>query len=478
MSMFRLQPGGQPAGGQRAVQYTLVKARTPAENGEPEANSDGQPISDETEGASATLGNDEESSLHVTVDHRTNSLLVGGTEQYVQLVTEIIQTLDSSEAQERKTEVYRLKNAQATDIQGAVRNFLDQDRQRITQLLGQDAVGTAQRMLEREVAIVAETNSNTLLLSASPRFFPEFRNLVVSLDQPRPQVLIQVLLAEVTLDSTQDLGVEWNITKTVENAKVATGTDLGVLSDLKNLGGFSTAVTGSDYNFLIRALQNDGRLEVLSRPQILTADNKPANINVGQRVPLVTGSQVTPLGGTANTIEYENVGVNLQVTPRIGADGAVRMEISTTNSDLSSSTITVSNGSSGAPVQLPIINERRATTSVSVQSGQSIIIGGLIQNSEDNRVKKVPYLGDIPGLGVLFRSKSRVTSRKELLILLTPQVLLSGAERPRVEDISDMTRKQLENSTLKDEIRRDGYRDKLLEPLFPGGFKKPDPKPK
>lgn len=469
MSLFRLQPTGQ-TGPQRAVQYTLIKGRTTSEDAPPE-DTDVDPEA-ETEGPSATVGTDEQNALHVTVDHRTNSLLVGGTEHYVQLVTEIIQTLDSSEAQERKTEVYRLKNAQATDLQTAIRSFLDQDRQRITQILGQDAVGTAQRMLEHEVAIVAETNSNTLLLSASPRFFPQVRELVISLDQPRPQVLIQVLLAEVTLDSTQDLGVEWNITKTVESAKIATGTDLGVLSDLKSLGGFSTAVTGGDYNFLIRALQNDGRLEVLSRPQILTADNKPANINVGQRVPIITGSQVTPLGGSANTIEYQDVGVNLQVTPRIGADGAVRMEISTTNSDLSTSTINLPASGSSSGLSLPIINERRATTSVSVQSGQSIIIGGLIQNAEDNRIKKVPYLGDIPGLGALFRSKHRITTRKELLILLTPQVLLSGTDRGKVDDIYDVTRKQLEGSTLKDEIRRDPFRDRLLEPLFPGGLKK------
>ena len=173
------------------------------------------------------LGTDEQGALHVTVDQRTNSLLVGGTEHYVALVSEIIQALDSSEAQERKSDVYRLKNAQASDIATAVRTFLDQDRQRITQVLGQEAVGTAQRMLEREVAIVAETNSNTLLLSASPRYFGQVNNLIISLDQPRPQVLIQVLLAEVTLDSTQDLGVEWNITKTVEDAELAAGTALG-----------------------------------------------------------------------------------------------------------------------------------------------------------------------------------------------------------------------------------------------------------
>src|ERR1051325_6938139 len=123
----------------------------------------------------------------------------------------------------------------------------------------------------------------------------------------------------------------------------------------------------------------------------------------------------TALGGSTSGINYETVGVTLQVTPGIGADGAVRMEIMTTNSALSSSTVSIPSGSSS--VSVPIINERRASTFVSVQSGQSILIGGLIETSEDNRVKKVPFLGDIPGLGALFRSRTKIENRKELLIL-------------------------------------------------------------
>ena len=473
MSLFRLQPSGQPSGMQRAIQYTLVRESLPG-NGGMNSAPGRLGLNDDVEVASATLGSDEQGALHVTVDQRTNSLLVGGTEHYVGLVSEIIESLDSSEAQERKSDVYRLRNAQASDIAGAVRDFLDQDRERITQVLGAEAVGTAQRMLEREVAIVAETNSNTLLISASPRYFPQVTNLVISLDQPRPQVLIQVLLAEVTLDDTRDLGVEWDVTKTVEDAKLATGTAFGVPGDLKSYGGFSAAVTGSDYNFLIRALQNDGRLQILSRPQILTADNQPANINVGQRVPLISNSGTTPQGGTLSTIDYQNVGVHLQVTPRIGADGAVRMEISTTNSALTSSSVNIPSGSDGGTVSMPIINERRASTSVSVQSGQSILIGGLIETMEDSRIKKIPYLGDIPGLGVLFRSKTRVTSRKELLILLTPQVLLMGDQPERLGTVEAMTQQQLERSSIKDQIQRDDFRDRLLEPLYPNGLNLPD----
>src|SRR5207253_10118815 len=124
----------------------------------------------------------------------------------------IIENLDSTEANERKTEVVRLKNSQAQDVATAVRTFLDQERQRVTQVLGAAAEDTALRVLEREVAVVAETNSNTLLISANPRYFKEVKMVIDELDMPQSQVMIQVVLAEVTLDGSYDLGVEWSYT--------------------------------------------------------------------------------------------------------------------------------------------------------------------------------------------------------------------------------------------------------------------------
>ena len=496
MTLFRLQPSSQQNGVQRSIQYTLVKhngsnaLKTMTASHQGAANGNGvesgsasdsgdtarkAELDPEEELASATIGTAEAGALNVTIDPRTNSLLIGGTDHYVNLVAQVIYALDSSSAQERKSEVYRLKNGQAIEVQAALRSFLDQERQRVTQVLGQDAVGTAQRLLEREVAIVAEPVSNTLLLSANPRYFDQVKDIIEQLDQPQPQVLIQVLLAEVTLDSTRDLGVEWDFSRMIEGARVGAGTAFGVPTELLSFGGFSAVVTGDDYSFLLRALENDGRLEVLSRPQILTADNKPASINIGQRVPLITDSRVTQYGDTINSFSYQNVGVNLSVTPRIGADGAVSMEIGTTNSALSSSSVDITSGSGSGPgnnnnqrvVKIPIINERRATTSVSVQSGQSILIGGLISTTDDTRMKKVPFFGDIPGLGLLFRSRTKFSDRKELLILLTPQVLINDQQNGKIGDPSTITREQLERSQIRSQFNRDELQRQLLEPVFP-----------
>jgi type II secretory pathway component GspD/PulD (secretin) len=453
LSMFRMQAGGASGPNQRTIQYTLMR---PAQDGTVSA------------GASAVIGSEEQSALTVSVDPRTNTLLVGGTEHYVGLVEQIIETLDSSEALERRTEVYRLKNAQAPDVGSAIRNFLDQERQRVTQVLGTDAVGTAQRLLEREVAIVPEQVSNTLLLSASPRYFDQIHEIIEELDQPQSQVLIQVMLAEVTLDSTRDLGFEWSFAKNVGGGwNVGTGTDFALPTALNNFGGYSALVTGNNVTFLLRALENEGRVEVLSRPQILTSDNKAASINIGQRVPLITGSQLTPQGGTVNTFDYRDVGVNLTVTPRITGDGFVKIDVGATNSSLSSSSVEINERAT-----VPIINERRASTTVTVQSGQTVVIGGLIGTVDDVRNKKTPFLGDIPGIGFFFRSTSKKSERRELLIMLTPQVLTSNHDQPaRIVDIGRHSREQLDPSILRETKQNDPMKNRLLDPLYPDGRK-------
>jgi len=460
MGLFRMSATGG-AGPQRAIQYTLVKPKQDelAEPGE------------EEEVASATVGTAEEYALAVTVDPRTNSLLVGGTDHYVNLVAQIIEELDSCPAHERRTEVYRLRNAKAQEVALAIRSFLDQERQRIVSVLGTEAVGTAQRMLEREVAVVAESTSNCLLLSANPRYFEEVRKLIEQLDQPQPQVLIQVLLAEVDLTGELDLGTEWAYRGRSGDTVYGVGAKFGLTADPTSLNpipvptappglrGLSAAVIGSDYWFLIRALQSQGRLQVLSRPQLLTADNQPATINIGKRVPIITDTRYDQYGNTINSFRYEDVGVNLAVTPKISPDGFVRIEVGTTNSDLSSQTVDISTVK-GQSVNLPVINQRRANTTVTVRSGQTVIIGGLINTSDDIQIKKVPLLGDLPGLGALFRSRNKITERRELLIFLTPQVLLSS------ESLEAFKHQETQTSLIKDRKRPDAIEQRLLDPIF------------
>jgi len=445
--MFRMTPTAG-AGNARSVQYTLVGNSTP---GTPE----------EQALASVTLGTAEQVALTVTVDPRTNSLIVGGTDHYVGLVSELINTLDSSVAHERNSEVIRLRNSQAPEIATAIRQFLDQERQKLIQTLGVDAASAAVRLMDQEIAVVAEQTSNTLLLSANHRYFQQIRAMIEELDAAQPQVLIQVLLAEVTLDNAMDLGMEWSHNGSKGDVSYGIGTDFGVADSLKNFGGFSSAVTGSDFNFLLRALKQQGRLEVLSRPQIVTADNKPATINIGQKVPLVDQSRLDAQNNLTTQFRYEDVGVNLTVTPKISPDGFVKMEIGTTNSAISSSTVEVNKGST-----VPIINQRKANTTVSAQSGQTIIIGGLIGTTDDKRVKKMPVLGEIPYLGALFRTSTTKRERKELLIMLTPIVMENSQIKVKLSNPDDVMRSELNDANFRPLMKQGEMQQRLLDPLY------------
>ncbi|MBE3132367.1 MAG: hypothetical protein IMZ55_02760, partial [Acidobacteria bacterium] len=242
-------------------------------------------------------------------------------------------------------------------------------------------------------------------------------------------VLIQVLLAEVSIDDVNEFGMDWRVSDTTDNGTtIVGGTAPGFAASAGLTGnpGFTVSVTGSDINFLLRALESQGRIEVLSRPQILASDNQQATINIGQRVPFITNSRVTENGTTINTIQYEEIGIILDVTPRINPDGFVRLDVRPEISSLDDSTVPISEG-----VNAIIINNRRAETTVTVQDGHTIIVGGLITMTDRYRVNKVSFLGDIPGLGWLFRSNRKVKERTELLIILTPTVLRNIEEADR-----------------------------------------------
>jgi general secretion pathway protein D len=229
-------------------------------------------------------------------------------------------------------------------------------------------------------------------------------------------------------------------------------------------------------------MQSDGRLEILSRPQILAVDNMVATIDVGQMVPVVTGSRVTERGDSINTFEYQNVGIQLEVTPRINPDGIVKMDVSPTISSLSSSSVAISSGYSA-----PIINNRSATTTVSVQDGQTIVIGGLISTEDNERITKIPWLGDIPYIGAVFKKTKKTRVRSELLIILTPHVINTPGEAEKFsrenidssnifEQFQDTeTERNRTQRRILDNIKPKAREEKGVEVPQPGKEKEPLP---
>ncbi|MEC8389716.1 MAG: secretin N-terminal domain-containing protein [Planctomycetota bacterium] len=393
------------------------------------------------------------------------------------------------------TTVYLLKNAPAVDVALAVNEFLRNKRQ--VEDAGPGEVNPFQQ-LEKEVVVVPEPVANKLILSATPRYFDEIEELIEKLDEQPPEVVIQVLIAEVEIGEANEFGVELGIQdsvlfdrsllgdlQTTENTTqqstqngVTTsileiiqaasnlpgfdfnsigplgnsGSDQSVLTanqvgsqgisnfqvgrsnDQLGFGGLVLSASSQNISVLVRALQENNQLEILSRPQIRTLDNQPAFIQVGERVPRITSSQVT-VNGQTNQVVLENVGLILGVTPRISPTGTVIMEIDAEKSDLGAESkgIPVSVSLNGTVVRSPRIETTTVQATVSAADGETVILGGLITKKTDEIHRKVPVLGDLPLLNNLFRFDSVVTTRTELLIILTPKVIRNSKDNERIK---------------------------------------------
>ena len=313
-----------------------------------------------------------------------------------------------------------------------------------------------------------------------------------NLDRPKPQVLIKVVFLEVTRNDALDFGIEGGWKRPDGNDPLANAANVFGLSGLNQsptntplnalgqpLSSFqSTAssvaggsaglyqVLGANYQATIRAIAQAGNAKVLSRPSILARNNQPATITVGQQVPLITSVSYSGLNGTPiNAVSYQNVGVILTVTPFITSDGLVEMIVAPQVSSIDTTTsIPISQG-----VNAPVIDIRSASTVAVTPDGQTVILGGLMQSSKAKNVTKIPLLGDIPMLGVLFRRTVKSDAQTELMIFLTPHIIqapsqlaaLSAAQTQRSDAPGAFEEKEL---------------DKFFDSL-PGGYPKKDSKP-
>lgn len=399
---------------------------------------------------------DERQQLAITIDARTNALLVSATPEYLDRVEKVITELDDVEAQEREQVVYELRNAKAPEIAQTLRSYFSEQSDKARQILGTDRAGSLLRILEHEITVQGDTGSNRLLVGVSPKYKEMVSKLVQELDSTPPQVMIQVLLAEVTIDADKSWGLDFKVGPFGGEAyKIgATATSAGVAT---SLGVPNLSVSSTDFDLLIRALEAQGRLEVLSRPEILVNNNEKARIQVGENVALVESVQRYDTGNTVADVTRQDVGIILSVTPNISADGFVRMDILPEISKVSARTTQITED-----FQAPIITKRQVETNVTVKDGETIVIGGLLQSSEEERKSKIPLLGDIPLAGGLFTSTSYTNSKTELLVLLTPRVIRSDGQSSAA--LTDLSEKELDRLS----------KPELLRP-FLDGSRIPDP---
>lgn len=277
-----------------------------------------------------------------------------------------------------------------------------------------------------EAMISSDLETRKLIVVTDDATAEYISQVVSNLDRPAPQVLIKVVFLEVTHRKGSDIGVEGQFQRNISGTTIArVGQAFNGMPGITSGDGLYS-IAGSDYDVTLRAIAEAGKLEVLSRPSILARNNQQAIINVGQQVPLITSVRYDTFGNQINGITYQDVGIILRVTPFITSDELVEMIVSPEISNLSDSTVSVATGTN--TVGASIINRRSADTVVVTRDGETVIIGGLIQNSKTESVTKVPLLGDVPLLGFFFRRKVTGDAKTELLIFITPHIVKHPAQ--------------------------------------------------
>ncbi len=346
--------------------------------------------------------------------------------------------------------------------------------------------------------ISIDPETHNLVVIADEETASHISQVVSNLDRPQPQVLIKVVFLEVTRNKGLDLGVDASFrgttgysptTTTTTNYSLINGgtssnaivptslstvtsflpssfltgsniTGGSALANLANVAGLQQGVgglyqiLGQDYVVTLHAIAAAGNAKILSRPSVIARNNQPAMILVGQSVPLITSVRYDTFGNAINGINYTDVGIILNVTPFITTDGLVQMILSPEISSIASTGgQVISSGPGGLnPVTAPAIDKRSADTVVVTPDGQTVIIGGLIQDSKSEAETKIPFLGDIPLLGNLFKRKVTTDGKTELLIFLTPHVIqapseiasLTVTEKMRSEGVKAFSEKELD----------------------------------
>lgn len=385
----------------------------------------------------------------VIADERTNSVLLGGDKADRQKMLAIISKLDASPSEGGTTQVVYLRYASADSLAPILQGYAQQaaksssSSSNSTATASTAAAGSTSSFSGGSsiegVKVLAEKDSNALVITAAPKMMRQIRDVISQLDIERAQILVEAVIAEVSANKASQLGVDWAVfnqnriasasilnpdTLTALGTAVASGSDaayLGLIGQGINIGGGVLNAGGTSLALLIKALKTDGDTNVLSTPTLVTMDNQEAKFSAGQEVPFLSGSfsnTGTNAGnGSVNpfqTIERKDVGLTLGVTPQINADNRVKLKLNLEVSGIASGTA----GSASL-----ITNKRTLTNTVGVENGQILVIGGLIQDQITDTKNGVPFLSSIPFIGSLFQYRSVSKTKQNLMLFIRPSIL-------------------------------------------------------
>ena len=377
-------------------------------------------------------------------DDRLNAIILVASEPVTNRMIALIEQLDQPAPMgQGKINVYYLKNADAEELAKVLNNVVSESTSPNGAPVRRSAPpgvpppggmpGAAGSLsLQGEITVTPDKATNSLVITASREDYDTLKEVIERLDKRRRQVFVEALIMEITTDKQRQFGIEWRTTSNFNNPGLQGigGTNFGNLNamaenPLNAPQGLAIGVVDGIISFagvdflnigaLMHALQTESGINILSTPNILTTDNKKAEIVVAQNVPFVTGQSQNTGGTTLTTIERKNIGITLKITPQISESNVVKLDVYQEISSIS-------------PTQLEkakdlITFTRSVETTVVVSDGQNVVIGGLIRDDLNDVESKVPLLGDIPLLGWLFKYKTKQKTKTNLLVFLTPHII-------------------------------------------------------
>ncbi|BHH86016.1 type II secretion system secretin GspD [Desulforhopalus sp. 52FAK] len=373
-------------------------------------------------------------SIKVVPYERVNGIIVLANSSEMGRIKSLINMLDTKvQRADGNIHVYYLQNATAAELVKVLNALPEKQPQ------GQNTTGKA-AAISKDVTIMADEETNALIITATKDEYVVLEDVIKKLDIPRRMVYLEALIMEIDVDNTLDLGVEWAAggefsdstgalaTGFSDDGKysyldgidpsnpslTAEGFSLGVLKQGIELGG----VTFPNIAAILTAVKTDSNVNVISTPQILTMDNKKAEISVGQTVPFITSKNTNAAEQNYTQYEYKDVATKLSITPHINQADSLRLEIETEVVRLKS----------GADPETPTTFKRTATTTVILRDQDTIVIAGIIGHDATESEWKIPLLGDIPYLGWLFKTHSTTDRKTNMFIFITPRIVRNPAE--------------------------------------------------
>jgi len=365
----------------------------------------------------------------IVADKRTNALVISGPVKVRNKLKSLIKRLDVEQSSQGNTRVFYLKYAKAAKIVEVLTG--------VSEKISNDKKSSPEVSSGKDdVSITADEQTNSVVITADQSAMQELEKVIARLDIRRAQVLVEAIIVEVQDGNGLNLGVQWannnvggqQFTKSglpifdmAQGAREfkkssSMSDDNPISSALSSFNGLAAGFFEGDWSVLLTALSSNNKNDILATPSIVTLDNKEASFNVGQDVPVLSGSQTTSGDNVFNTVERKTVGTKLKVTPQINEGDAVLMEIEQEVSSVDTS--------SGTSSDLgPTFNTRTIQNAVLVKTGETVVLGGLLDDSSKEQVSKVPLLGDIPFIGQLFRYTSTDTNKRNLMVFIRPTII-------------------------------------------------------